>query len=473
MTGAGRPDLRRRTRRWIAAAALAALAGVLLPAAAPRTGQGPEPAKVVRIDQASYVGANDLARLLEATKFWRSDVRKLVLRAGEHRIQLTLDLPYVLIDDRTVRLELPVRSRGGEVHVPVALLDSLPVDETMRRVVFDPRRNVVVALPAGGVVRTPAVEGGEARARVTFPVERVTDAVVAGRARGRFQLRLGGFFNGVIRDSMIAGGLLHGLRPIAVPNGSAFELEVDPAASGYRLIRADHSITVEFLRDPAPGLEAFAAEGSPGPRALRVIVLDPGHGGDDHGVVAGGAIEKVLTLAAARALKPEIERRLRARVVLTRDRDVAMSAEQRAEAANRARADLVISLHFDGYPGPRARGATATVAPATMGGSGGGTARWSLPVEVLLWRDVQLRHAVPSRGLAEVVRARLELAGQGPVRIRERLPVPLLGVNAPGMVLELATLTSAADRARVTSDGGLRALAVSVAEAIAAYQRNE
>jgi len=61
-------------------------------------------------------------------------------------------------------------------------------------------------------------------------------------------------------------------------------------------------------------------------------------------------------------------------------------------------------------------------------------------------RDVALRHAVPSRALAEVLRARLELAGQGPVRIRERLPVPLLGVNAPGVVLELATLTSQAVR---------------------------
>jgi N-acetylmuramoyl-L-alanine amidase len=158
-------------------------------------------------------------------------------------------------------------------------------------------------------------------------------------------------------------------------------------------------------------------------------------------------------------------------VVLTRDRDVSLPAEQRAEAANRARADALISLHFDGYGDAGARGATATVAPATVGAAE--VPRWSLPVEVLPWRDVALRHAVPSRALAEVLRARLELTGQGPVRIRERLPVPLLGVNAPGVVLELATLTSPADRERVTASNGVRALAVAVAEALAAYQRNE
>ena len=41
--------------------------------------------------RADYVGANDLARLLEATKYWRADVRKLVLRAGAHRVTLTAD----------------------------------------------------------------------------------------------------------------------------------------------------------------------------------------------------------------------------------------------------------------------------------------------------------------------------------------------------------------------------------------------
>lgn len=451
---------------------VAVLALALLVGAAPRPLPGPEPAKVERIGADVYVGANDLARLMDATKFWRSDLRKLVLRAGDHRIQFAVDLNYVLVDDRTLRLDAPVRLRRGVVQVPVALLDSLPVDATLPRLVFDARRGVVLALPSGGLVRTPEIEGGADRVRILFPVEGVTEAVVAGRARARFQLRLNGFFTGTLRDS-VRDGLLHALRSIPAPGGSAFEFEVDPAAGGYRVVREPRRVTLELVRGEASGLETFAPEGAPGPRALRVVVLDPGHGGDDPGVEAEGTREKDLTLELARALKPELERRLRARVVLTRDRDVALSAEQRAEAANRARADLFLSLHFDGFPSADARGATAIVAPAIVGGVEAASGRWSLPVEVLPWRDVALRHAVPSRALAEALRARLELAGQGPVRIRERLPLPLLGVNAPGVVLELATLTAAADRARVTTPEGLRALAISVAEAVAAYERND
>lgn len=458
----------RRRRRGLLAAALAVLALV-----SARPGERPEPAAVERIGDEVYVGVNDLARLLDATKFWRSDLRKLVLRAGDHRVQFAVDLPFVLVDDRTIRLDTPVRSRRGEVVVPVALLDSLPVDGSLRRVIYDARRQQVVALPSGGVVRSPSLAGDASAARVSFPVERIADAVVAGRARDRFQLRLDGYFAGAIRDSAAPGGLLRGIRTLPVPTGAAFELRIAPEASGYRLTREPGRVTLEVRRDPAPGLEEFAAEGPRGPRPLRVIVLDPGHGGDDAGVQAGGAVEKDLALQAARALRSELERRVRARVVLTRDRDVALTLEQRAEAANRARADLVIALHFDGYPGAGARGATATIAPATLGGEDRTRGRWSLPVEVLPWRDVPLRHAVPARALAEALRARLELTGQGPVRIRERLPAPLIGVNAPGVVLDLATLTWPADRARVTSEEGLRALAAGVAEAVAAYQRNE
>jgi N-acetylmuramoyl-L-alanine amidase len=191
-------------------------------------------------------------------------------------------------------------------------------------------------------------------------------------------------------------------------------------------------------------------------------------------VRAEDAVEKDLTLALARALKSELERRLTARVVLTRDADRAMDADARAEAANRARADLVLSLHFDGYARPGARGATAWCPPATFGKSPPVPRSGALlPVEVVPWRDVATRHAVPSRALAEAVRSALELDGLGPVRVRERLAVPLLGVNAPGLVLECATLTSPDDRARVTTSDGLRALAIGIANAVAAYQRNE
>ena len=56
---------------------------------------------------------------------------------------------------------------------------------------------------------------------------------------------------------------------------------------------------------------------------------------------------------------------------------------------------------------------------------------------------------------------------------RERLSYPLLGVNAPGLLLECATLTAPGDRARVASAAGLDALARAITDGLEAYQRNE
>ena len=87
----------------------------------------------------------------------------------------------------------------------------------------------------------------------------------------------------------------------------------------------------------------------------RVVVLDPGHGGSDRGVVAHGLQEAVVV----EDLASRIEGRLAATGVfafLTRGSDMELDEAERAAFANAAEADLVISLHVDASSSPRATG---------------------------------------------------------------------------------------------------------------------
>lgn len=472
MSGSGR----RRLRLMVVLAGAMFLAGADW-RTVPR-GEGPEAVPVRRIDGAPYVAVNDLARLMGATKFWRSDVRKLVLRSGRHSITFTVDNPFVVVDETTLWLPAPVRSLHGELQIPAALIDSLPADSSLARLFFDARRARVVVLPTSGTVGSPTVTVGANVTRVSFPADRPDEAVVVARSRAHLRLRFGGLFTGAVPESLPAGGLLRALRPIAAAGGSAFECEVAREAAGFRLVSdpAGRRLVLELLRESVPSAEPFAPEGPPGPRGLRTIVLDPGHGGNDPGVIAGSAVEKDLALSLAVLLKRELEQRLAARVVLTRDDDRNLTADRRAEVANRARADLVIALHFDGLPASGARGATAYCPPATFidaEGAEGARASRSQPFQLLPWRDVAVRHAVQSRSLAEAILSALELRGEGPTRLRDRLPCALLGVNAPGLLLECAVLTSPADRERVQQETGLRELAATIAEGVLAWQRHE
>lgn len=450
------------------AAALAALPA--LPAHAAPAAAGAS-APVTRIDGVPYVSANDLARLVDGAKYWRADVRKLVIRTQAHRLTLTADVPIVILDDRTLRLDAPVRSRGGELHVPVSLVAQLPRDSSGVRLAYDAAASRVRATPPGGWVGVPLVAVFGDVTRVSIASEQPSAAGIASRSRRHFRVRLPGAFAGALPDTFPPGSLVRRVSRMPGGDGVTFQFEIAPEAAGFRTQTGEGRWTLEFVRDG--GEERFAPEGPPGPRSLRVVVLDPGHGGADAGVQAEGAVEKDLALALARQLAGDLERR-GVRVVLTRTDDRAVPQEERAEIANRARADVVLSLHFDGVPGSKSRGASAWCPPAVVAEPRRDARTAALaPMTLVPWRDVALQHAVDSRSLGEAVTAALEQRGLGPAHVRERLTHAMLGVNAPGLTLECATLTSPADRARVLSPGGLRDLAAAIAEGLFAYQRHD
>jgi N-acetylmuramoyl-L-alanine amidase len=91
-----------------------------------------------------------------------------------------------------------------------------------------------------------------------------------------------------------------------------------------------------------------------------LVVIDAGHGGHDVGAlsVVEQRREKDVTLAIAKAIQRELEASGRVRVMLTRTDDRFLPLPQRVAIAQRAKADLFISVHADSAPVREARGAT-------------------------------------------------------------------------------------------------------------------
>jgi N-acetylmuramoyl-L-alanine amidase len=102
-----------------------------------------------------------------------------------------------------------------------------------------------------------------------------------------------------------------------------------------------------------------------------VLVVDPGHGGDNTGCLAvdGVVQEKEITLLMALELRAELQRRLpHARVVLTRDDDVWLPLSRRVEIANAAEADAFLSLHANASPAGTQQGFESWVLDAKASG---------------------------------------------------------------------------------------------------------
>lgn len=76
------------------------------------------------------------------------------------------------------------------------------------------------------------------------------------------------------------------------------------------------------------------------------VVLDPGHGGKDHGACENGAREKDINLAVALKLGQKLKKKLKdVDVVYTRDDDTFLSLQERAAKANKSKADIFMSIH--------------------------------------------------------------------------------------------------------------------------------
>jgi len=122
---------------------------------------------------------------------------------------------------------------------------------------------------------------------------------------------------------------------------------------------APASDSARALSPLEPQAEVGARPGAPAPapppRKL-LVVLDPGHGGEDPGTIGDrGLREKDITLAVARSARRRLEERGFA-VLLTRDGDRTLTLEARTAFAEGANGDLFVSIHVNAAPRSRVRG---------------------------------------------------------------------------------------------------------------------
>jgi N-acetylmuramoyl-L-alanine amidase len=90
-----------------------------------------------------------------------------------------------------------------------------------------------------------------------------------------------------------------------------------------------------------------------------VVMIDPGHGGDDPGAIgSAGTHEKNITLAVSRELKRQIDQQPGMRAVLTRNGDYYVALEDRYHKAREVKADLFVSVHADAFTSSDARGSS-------------------------------------------------------------------------------------------------------------------
>jgi N-acetylmuramoyl-L-alanine amidase len=215
-----------------------------------------------------------------------------------------------------------------------------------------------------------------------------------------------------------------------------------------------------------------------------IVVLDPGHGGDESGVRGPtGLLEKDIALEVATEAARLIEQLLGFRTVLTRRDDVDVPLETRAAIANQAGGDLFISLHAGGSftparrpfqtfyfddlqrsSPPRRDDARSRARPAR---GGRGPLSLGAPPPAVPWDEAQFDFLDASQTLARLLynNLRAQLAEEG----RGVFGLPLLvlrWVRMPAVVVDLGSLSDPTFESQLRDDTYLQRVALGIAQAV-------
>ncbi len=149
-----------------------------------------------------------------------------------------------------------------------------------------------------------------------------------------------------------------------------FDLKQRPASISSTLMQEGEGARIEIVLSA----RSIAAVPPPPPAALKpMIIIDPGHGGQDPGTVGPhGLQEKDITLSIARKLRDALLATGRFRVALTRDADFFILLRDRVQIARKQGGRLFISLHVNSAPDGGVHGAfyLYVVRPGVRRGSG-------------------------------------------------------------------------------------------------------
>lgn len=207
---------------------------------------------------------------------------------------------------------------------------------------------------------------------------------------------------------------------------------------------------------------------------FNVVVIDPGHGGEDIGAAGPeGLTEKDFTLKLALKIERTLVDRLGLVVYLTREKDVSLHVIERTASANNRNADLMISLHSGAGFG---RETSRTVRcyyiedpPATEEEA---KAQEESAMASWRWNTAHRTHVKESAEFAKI------LAGKvGPVFKGEALSVPggllkvLQGASMPAVLVETGTITAPSDEAVLRKEETISALSGSITEAVIIFKR--
>jgi N-acetylmuramoyl-L-alanine amidase len=314
------------------------------------------------MDDVEYLSVSSLATVLDAEVYWHRQLRKVVLELDDHDLVFTWFSPYMLYDSEVYNLTYQTRPQDGTLYVPVKSF-----------------QRIWNHIHSGRVSRQPQIFGEEIEIFDLTMAEKLNGILLEITISQPVEYEILADQNRYLNINFYHGCLdvdffnekkapkfLRWVKAFQFENSAQLSLKLKkPFISFTHNLKTDPCrIQISLIHTASYGDTAWPPsdnifnEGKEAADELiELIVIDPGHGGQDSGAVGErGLSEKEVTLDIAVRLRDLLEEDDGLEVVLTRETDLLVPLEERTQIANRNGADLFMSIHTNSFEKRSIRG---------------------------------------------------------------------------------------------------------------------
>ena len=340
---------------------------------------------------------------------------------------------------------------------------------------------------AQGPIRAYRVEAGDDRVTLRFQVDPAVNARVYPD-RDSDDLLLS--FSDEPRDRPVAwGGVPLRTQSIGAPPAEDRVAERDQTARPRRrpITTQPEPARIEVAPAPPTVSAVPVSDASAAHWQLDTIILDAGHGGQDHGAVGNGTSDKEVAFSVIQRLGPMLERELGLNVVYTRTDDSFVELRERGRIANRAGGKLFISVH--GNAGPSSAYGTETffLAPRGQGNARSVMERENSVIELesdpelyadfhdegnILQSLAMSAYQEESQHLARLIEGEFRAAGRHSRGVKQNNFIVLWAASMPAVLVEVGFVTNRDEARYLTSAEGEEETARAIFNAVKRYKES-
>lgn len=464
---------------------------------------------VYLFDENEYVSLDDLASRFGASLLYDDAVVNVVIEFRGAKAMLSMKESLTTVGDRLFLIEPSPRLVEGRIFVPPSFINRVFGALYPGGASSDAERRLLDFGSAGPLEVELNLElqrevstlrfrwGGDARCRVDvdaagawiyFPLARTLATDFEDTHVG----------NGIIEDARF--GRTDGTHGFLVTFGPQFHLHrvrdsVENGELFLDLFRRTSSSKPKVPQSAGTDRRAAAigsrdqASADTGPRLLRSVVIDPGHGGSETGAIGStGLKEKDVVLDVAVRLARMLRDQAGLEVYLTRENDQLLPLASRTALANHQQADLFISLHANASTSPGARGsetyflsADATDDEARnlaalenrVAEEAERRAVADAGLEMILWDLAQTEYLLESSRLAERIQQELNSLLNTPNRGIKQAPFRVLeGATMPAVLVETAFITNPEEELLLLKESFRERIATALYRSVLAFKRD-